>query len=97
VSLHGNTLTVTVLNIGSAPSGEFSIDVRRPNTGVLRTLRVGSIPGSNDFTPKKTTVIVPDLPAPPPYHICVDPSNTVKEIFEENNSAVAAGNPQLGE
>lgn len=88
VEFTASSLTVTVHNIGSAPSGRFTVSVLCPRGDELKTVEVESIPGSADFVPKKVDVSIPNLPRHPFYQIKVDSENKIKEIFEENNEAV---------
>ena len=86
--LKGDTLTIPVYNIGSAPSGRFTVTVICPGGSALKTVEADSLPGSADFVPKKVDITVPGLPAKSAYHIYVDRDDAIAEIFEENNNAV---------
>jgi len=88
VRLDGNSLTVTVYNIGSAPSGKFEVVVLCPGGKEIKRVPVDSLPGSADFVPKKTDVTFRNLPHHPLYQVVVDDGDEVREIFEENNRAV---------
>ena len=86
VKKQGNSLTVTVHNIGSAPSGSFTVSVLGVSGKELKTVKVESLPSAVDFVPKTVVVTIPDLPDQPKYQIMIDRENKVREIFEENNS-----------
>ena len=86
VKKQGNSLTVTVHNIGSAPSGSFTVSVLGVSGKELKTVKVESLPSAVDFVPKTVVVTIPDLPDQPKYQIMIDRENNVREIFEENNT-----------
>jgi len=79
------SLVVTVYNIGNAPSGPFSLKILSPEGHVLATAEAESIPGSQDFVPKKAEIKIPDIPDYKHYGIVIDSGNIVREILEENN------------
>jgi len=54
---------------------------------VLKTANVWSIECPTDFVPRHTDVTFSGLPSRDRYRIVIDPDNTVREIYEENNSA----------
>lgn len=89
LTAEGTTVKCTIFNIGSAPSGPFAVKVRCPNGGDLKTVRVESIPGSDDFVPKKTDLTITGLPPRSGYRIVIDEDNAIREIFDGNNSAMA--------
>ena len=88
VRMQGNSLVVTVYNIGTVPSGRFTVTVLCPRNNELKTVEAESLPGSADFVPKNVEVIIADLPDHHSYQISVDRENRIREIFEENNNAV---------
>jgi hypothetical protein len=83
----GNTLTVTVHNIGNAPSGAFTVAVTGPNGVSLGKKQVQGLEGAGDFVPKKVVLTFPNLPAHDRYTVVLDADRKVEEIFEENNTA----------
>jgi len=88
IKLEGNTVKATVFNIGSAPSGPFTVTVSSPEGGDLKTITAESIPGSNDFAPQRREFAFSNLPPRAQYHIVIDKDDTIREIFEENNSGI---------
>jgi len=93
VALNGNTINVTVFNLGPVPSGKFTVTVRCPRGKALKTVESGSIEGSADFVPRKTVVSIPGLASHPTYTIEIDADDSITEIFDENNTAtVLTGN-----
>jgi len=93
ITVEGTTVKVTIFNIGSAPSGDFKVNVYCPSGGNLKTVTVDSIPGSTDFVPQKANIVISDLPSRSGYTVVVDEDNGIKEIFDENNTAsVITGN-----
>jgi len=87
LALNRDTLTAEIYNIGCAPSGKFTVTVVCPQGAVLKTVTVNSIPGSEDFVPKKATVTIPGLPPRSAYTLKIDSNDKVREIFEGNNAA----------
>ena len=85
IALTGDTLKFSAYNIGSAQSGECSIEIYCPAGNLLKRVKLGAIEGSADYVPKKLDVTVTGLPARSMYRIVLDSGETVKEIFEGNN------------
>ncbi len=81
----GNSLTVTVHNIGSATSGPFTVSLVSPDGRELGVKQVDLMPGAEDFVPKTVDVTFNNLPDYAYYKVHIDRENKVKEIFEENN------------
>ncbi len=81
----GNRLVIDVYNIGTAPSGQFTVKVLDPRGSEIASAHVASIESSGDFVSKHITVTIPGIPERKHYHISLDSENKVREIFEENN------------
>ncbi|MFC1694083.1 LamG-like jellyroll fold domain-containing protein [Candidatus Latescibacterota bacterium] len=88
IKKQGNTLVVTVHNIGCAPSGAFTVSVLDSRGKELAVQRVDSLSGAGDYVPKKVDVTFAGLPVQPLYRIQIDSEDRVREIFEENNTVV---------
>jgi len=86
VEKSGNSLVVTVHNIGCVSSGAFTVTVFCPHGEKIGTAQVQSLPSAADFVPKKIDVSFDNIPTYAKYLIKVDTDNKVKEIFEENNN-----------
>ncbi|MCE5252511.1 hypothetical protein LLG96_20100 [bacterium] len=84
----GGNLTVTVHNIGSAPSGSFTVALFGQQGSEIKRLSVDSLPGCEDFVPKQATVTFTGIPEGNNYLIVVDRDNEIKEILKENNSVL---------
>ncbi|MBT4485567.1 MAG: hypothetical protein HOC71_18015, partial [Candidatus Latescibacteria bacterium] len=89
----GDSLVVTIHNIGCAPSGPFTITVFDPLNNELKSVKLDSIESPVDFVPRHVDVTIPGLESHEQYHIRIDSENAIREIFEENNDVdFAAGN-----
>ena len=86
VKKEGNTLSLTIHNIGCAPTGPFTCRVHDSQGNILQATKVASLGSPTDFVSKKVTLLVPNLPESEKYFVVLDPNNEVKEIFEENNT-----------
>ena len=86
IKKRGNSLIITIHNIGCAPSGPFAVSVLSPNGHEISTKQVDSLPAATDFVPKTTNVTFSNLPNYARYQIQIDREDKVWEIFEENNS-----------
>jgi len=88
VEKEGGTLRVTVHNIGSAPSGPFTVAVLDAEGSVLETVRLASLDAPLDYVPRTADVRFSGLPERSMYRIVVDRDDEVREIYGENNEAV---------
>ncbi|MFC1509940.1 CARDB domain-containing protein, partial [Candidatus Omnitrophota bacterium] len=82
------TLTATIHNIGCAESGTFTVSVLDPKGKVLAKKKMDSLPGAEDFVPKRVEAVFQRLPERMEYTVVVDSKDDVVEIFKENNTAV---------
>lgn len=81
----GSSLSITVHNIGCAPSGPFTVTVLDKNNEEQKTVNVKSLESPEDFVPRNVEVVISGLPALELYRVRIDMENKVREIFEENN------------
>jgi hypothetical protein len=88
VKKQGSSLVATVHNIGCAPSGPFTVSLLDHAGREITTKQLDSLPPAADFVPKTVDVVFPNLPDCPRYQIRVDMENSIREIFEENNTAI---------
>lgn len=86
----GGTLTAKVHNIGCAPSGAFTVSVIGANGGRIAEQRVESLPGSDDYVPKRTEVEFRNLSNIDGCTLVVDSADAIREIYEGNNRATIA-------
>ncbi|MBN1294433.1 MAG: hypothetical protein JXB48_21530 [Candidatus Latescibacteria bacterium] len=85
ITKQGNTLSITVHNIGCAPSGQFDVTVLDSENNVLKTIKAGPLDSPEDFVPKTVKVSITGLPKHDMYRIVVGRENKIREIFKENN------------
>jgi hypothetical protein len=83
----GKTLTVTVFNIGCAPSGPFTVSLIGHDGAVLMEKRLESLDGSGDYVAKFADVTFTGVPASPRYSVYIDREKTIREIYKGNNLA----------
>ena len=83
----GNDITVTVHNIGTAPSGTFNAALVDGRGNIVSSRVMESIPGSEDFVPKPITVRFEGFGKRDDVKVVLDPDNRVEEIYEGNNEA----------
>ncbi len=81
------SLDVTVHNIGSAPSGPFTVAVLDSDGRVVREIRQPSLDAPLDYVPRTATVRFDGIPRSGGMRVEIDPGGAVDEIFEENNGA----------
>ena len=86
IQKQGDSLIVNVHNIGCAPSGRFTVTVLDSHDNELRTVNVKSLDCPVDFVAKTVDVRISGLPARTEYRIRLDNNNSIRELFEENNS-----------
>lgn len=87
VERDGGKVTVTVHNIGDAPSGPFTVSLVSGG-GVVSTVEAASLDGAGDFVPQSVTMKLNGAKKGRPCRIVVDPDGDIDEIFEENNEVV---------
>jgi len=85
VERKGRDVIVTVHNIGSAPSGPFTVSLIAENGEEITRVQAESIPGAEDFVPKQAKITLSKAPKKGKFTIIVDMDNAIREIFEENN------------
>ncbi|MFC1509048.1 LamG-like jellyroll fold domain-containing protein [Candidatus Omnitrophota bacterium] len=86
VKKEDKSLVVTVHNIGSSPSGKFTVSALTSDGTVVKTVKVESIDAPLDFVPRFVDVRLSGLTAGNSYRIVIDREDAVREIFEENNA-----------
>ena len=82
----GDSLIVTVHNIGCAPSGQFTVTVLDSQENELKTVKVDSLECPVDFVSKTVDVRISGLPVRDEYRIILDGEDSIRELFEENNT-----------
>jgi len=88
VKKKGSSLSVTVHNIGCAPSGPFTVSLLCPAGREITTKQLDSLPPATDFVPKTVDVVFSNIPDYARYQIQLDMKDNIKEIFEENNNVI---------
>jgi len=86
VKRENDNLVVTVFNIGTTPSGLFTVTLLDSRGKEIDSVQVDSLDGSSDFVPKSVTVTLHGVPVNDLYRIIVDREERVQEIFKENNT-----------
>ncbi len=86
VRKRGDSLVVTIHNIGSAKTGPFSVSLLNPEGQMVTTKQLASLAAATDFVPKTVDVTFDNISDCTGYRIHIDPQDLIKEIFEENNT-----------
>jgi len=84
----GDSISVTVHNIGCAPAGRFDVTVLDGGGRVLKTVEAPPLESPADFVPRFREITISGLPERDRYRIVLDRENNIREIFEENNEVV---------
>ncbi len=83
-----DTIEVTVHNIGPAPAKDVQVDIVDAGGRVLASRTIAKMGSpSEDFAARRETVIFDGLGKGANLSVCLDRSQAIEEIFEENNQA----------
>jgi hypothetical protein len=88
VRLEGAKLTVTVHNLGAAPSPATTLQVQDANGKALAEADLPPIEAPRDLKPRRVEVVVEVKGRPNgEWRVVLDPTDRVKEVTEANNVA----------
>ncbi len=98
VDSEGSRVAVRVRNLGSAPSGPFTVALQRPDGAGWRTVAHRRLPGlaaPRNLLPSSTEIVFSLAQSlPPGSRVVADPRDEVFELCETNNTAPAAASSQ---
>ncbi|MBN1348870.1 LamG domain-containing protein [candidate division KSB1 bacterium] len=83
-------LYVTLHNIGNADARDVDIEILTRTGEVIALKSISEMAAPTDLVPKMVEMVF-DLNGKSWHRIVIDPSNSIEEIFEENNSVLNRG------